>query len=452
MGRIARISNVLVVILILAGGAVLRSFMYGDLRLSIGTRDTISYISSSRAPLFSWGMFTGPRLFTTNLVYKMANGEGCELTAVSKPAEEAEEFRAIQPCFDRIALLQNMVSILCWSIFAWLFSRRLRNPFTKILSILLIQAFAFVPQIAEWDSVLGSESLTLSLLALSLGLLLELLSRITEEGAQLQPRTRFWLAAWALVFTLWVLVRDANLSAVPITIVMILVSLLFKPIRGSKPILATAALLFLLLVVGIVSTRQSPRTRFTLANSFNQYILPYPSRVAFFEKFGMPQSDTPEYQTWHEEKASMSYMLFLASHPGFVAQTMFNNIGYFTDAHTQHYYKSPELAYHGTLLTIGEFLHPKSSAVYLLDVVLFISICIAAIKRRGRDDSTWAWFAAWFFVTSAAGLLLNFFGDVSGALRHVFPSVAAFRLLFWLLPMIHMDLLLSQGDPRFHLQ
>src|SRR5215208_5081595 len=93
-------------------GAWLRGSLYGNLSLSIGNSDTPSYIDSSKASVFSEEIFTGRRLFTTNILYKLANDpQACPLPIISYPAEGKEGFREIQPCFDRIVLLQNWISI-----------------------------------------------------------------------------------------------------------------------------------------------------------------------------------------------------------------------------------------------------------------------------------------------------------------------------------------------------
>ena len=438
--------SMIVVITILITGSIFRIFLYGDLRLSIGTMDSIAYINSSRVPLLSWEMFTGPRLFTTNLVYKMANDESCGEPVISMPAAGEEKIRVIQPCFGKIAVLQNVLSILLWCIFAWVFAAKLTSHFAKILSAIVILAFAFMPQIAEWDSVLGSESLTFSLFALSLAILLEILSRTVKEGGQIQRGTKIWIAIYLIVFTLWVLVRDVNLSAVVVTLGMIIILLTFRACRRAKYLLVISFTLITLLLIGIISTKQSPRLTYTLRHSFESRIFPYPARVDFFKSFGMPDPSSPDYADWHEKKASTTYMLFLASHPRFVALTMFEYLDYFTDAHLQPYYISPELPYRNTLITVGEFLHSKTSSVYLLDTIFFLVLCLAAIKRRQPRTYAWLWFTAWIYLVSGVSLFLNFFGDVSGSLRHIFPAVATFRLSVWLFMLIFIDEMLGRKE------
>lgn len=438
----------LVVLAILVAGAAFRLKAYGDLRLSVGTRDSEDYIQASRAPLFSWESFTGKRLFGTNVLFKLAraNGPECDLSIVSKPAENNEAFRGIQPCFDRVVLIQNILSVLCWCALGWLFANRMKGAFTKILSALLIMVFAFSPQIAEWDSVLSSESLTFSLFALSFGLLIEIVLRIAEDGGEIKKATIALTVFFILVFGLWTFERDANLYTTPVTLLMLLPLLFFKPLRKSKYLVVISAILILFLFIGLASSSQSVRWHITLDNIFQLHIFPYPARMEFFQKLGMPDPQSAEYAAWRDSNAPRVYLLFLVSHPGFVASTMWANFAYFTTGHIQPYFVPKELPYRDTLVTIGQLVHPETGVVYLLDVILVLSLCILAWKKRDAITIAWTWLAIWFFLSTALTLFMNFFGDVSGALRHVTPPVAMFRLMIWVLLLVHLDLEAMRHD------
>ena len=100
---------------------------------------------------------------------------------MSYPAIGTETYREIQPCFDRIVFFQNIVSIIAWSILALVVSKRLSGGYEKILAVFLITAFGFTPAIADWDSILGSESLTFSLFAVSIALVVEVCFNIAED-------------------------------------------------------------------------------------------------------------------------------------------------------------------------------------------------------------------------------------------------------------------------------
>ncbi len=214
-------NNFTIIFILLALAAVfMRADWYGDLRLSIANSETVTYIKSSRAPLWSWKIFAGPRLFTTNIIFKTANDEQkCPVTAYSTPALGREAVRADQACFDTIALLQNFLAMFGWIFLAWTTSKWMHSPFTKIVAALVIMVFGFTPQIAEWDSLLSPESLSLSLFVIALGLMQELFLRISSSDVPFKSKSeRVLLTSWMIVFLLWIFVRDVHLYALPITL------------------------------------------------------------------------------------------------------------------------------------------------------------------------------------------------------------------------------------------
>lgn len=137
--------------------AIGRIKLYGDLGLSVPTRDTYSFVSASEGPLLSWESMTKRRLFTTNLIYTVFTPPGGFQDI--EPSVDTT-WRKIYPGYDKIALFQSLLSILGWAILALALANKIRNGYLKILSTIIILLFGFTPHVADWDSVLGSESLS----------------------------------------------------------------------------------------------------------------------------------------------------------------------------------------------------------------------------------------------------------------------------------------------------
>jgi hypothetical protein len=446
----------IIILLILATGAWLRADWYGDLRLSIANAETRSYIDSSRAPLLSWKIFSGKRLFTTNIIFKAANdAQNCPVTAYSTPAIGLEEFRATQDCFDKIALLQNILAIFGWSFLAWTTSRRMQNPFTKVIAAAVVMLFGFTPQIAEWDSILSPESLSLSMFAIALGLVQETVFRAAESEQPFDSR-REWLllTSCVVVFLLWVFVRDVHLYALPATLALMAPLFLLKKFRSTKIFAITVAVLFLFFIVGFVSARDSLRaTRYPVINSLDAYIWPHPRRVEYFRAFGMPERTSPSYQEWADVNATKAYGLFLISHPGFVTATVWEYIDHFDSDFVQPYFVTSDVKHRDALLIIGRMLHPETLAVYLVDLFLLLTLILAAGQLRTPSSSSWAWLALWFFSIAAVTLFLGFFGDTAGTRRHIMPSVELLRLFMWIFLIQQLDAFLApaaQKDAQLH--
>lgn len=132
------------IFIIIVAAIMLRLYLYGDPRLSIGMGDTTSYIQSSRAPVLSSASLTSRRLFTMNLVYHIFvnNSNNCPLPVTIDPSKQRQASLELQSCFDRIALLQNLLSMLGWSFLAWELSSRIKTSLYKILITIIILSFA----------------------------------------------------------------------------------------------------------------------------------------------------------------------------------------------------------------------------------------------------------------------------------------------------------------------
>ena len=435
----------LIIFMIFAVGIYFRSTWYGDLRLSVANAETDSYMSSARNSIFSWNIFAGQRLFTTNLIYKLANDPvGCPFTSYGKPGIGEEVERKVQPCFDKIALLQNYLAMFGWCFLGWIVASKLFNPLIKIFSATVIMLFGFTPQIAEWDSVLSPESLSLTLFAVVLGVAIELLFSI--GGSEVPFRTKkekVLLGTFLFVFLLWVFVRDVHLYAIPITLVLLVPFFFIKKFRTSKIIPITFAILFLFFIVGYLSARDSLRaTRYPIMNSLEEYIWPYPARVEFFQGYGMPEKDNPDYkqapiyQAWADKNATKAYAIFLVSHPGFVITTLWANIDLLNGDYAQPYFLTDEVKNREFLLVAGEMVNPESGVVYLL--TLFATL-ILLMQIATNKPTPWAWLGVWVFGIAIATLLISYFGDTAGLRRHIMPSVELVRLHFWVFLLPFLD-------------
>jgi hypothetical protein len=217
---------------ILAGMIIIRLTSYGDFKLSIANADTTSYVDGAAAPIISKDILIRSRLFTTNLFYYLADVQNCKIEAMSYPALGAETYREIQPCFDRVVLFQNILSILAWSILALVVAKRLIGGYEKILAVFLITAFGFTPAIADWDSVLSSESLTFSLFAMSAAFVIEVCFNIATDKKN--KKSSIFINTMAIAtLVLWAFTRDANIY----TLAVLFQSLYSPLFVGIKPCL-----------------------------------------------------------------------------------------------------------------------------------------------------------------------------------------------------------------------
>lgn len=430
---------VLLIIIVLAVSVRIKA--QGDPRLSIANNDTASYVSSSEVQLLSWDAFTGRRLFTSNAVFQLLKPDVDYEILVNGSLDTTK--RQIQPSFVNMALLQFLFSIISWSIFAVSISHQLRNVFLKILAATLILTFAFVPQIADWDSVLSSESLSFSLFALQAGLLVDLAFRFTK-GTRLTLSTVILTITWLAILFLWAFLKDAHLYGIIILMIMIsgtLISIKFRK-QGLIYLILLALTGFFLL--GWRSSGESERTQIQLINVFKSDILSDPAHVEFMQANGMPDPESTEYEQWFTTSAKNSYMRFLIFHPVYTVTNYFEDIPYAFSENIQPYFNTqPRFVLRKSLIPVGNTLHPKSSIPMAVDFLLLLVILAIVFKTKTSESKVWGWLAMWMFLSAGSNMFINIFGDVFALPRHALIATTTFRLFMWLFVIVLTDLSIS---------
>ncbi len=240
---------------------------------------------------------------------------------------------------------------------------------------------------------------------------------------------------------LWCFIRDVQIYAIAVTLILTAPLLYFHKIRRIKflvPILIIFSTAFLL---GIKTAQASDRWQLSMTHVMNYHILPYPSRVEFMVSNGMPNPESvEEYNAWLNSRANKDYGMFLVTHPGFIISTIFDLSGYLNSDFLQPYFSLEKNQFHDQMLIISEMLHPQTNGIYLLSLLLATSLIVSAITQKDKTTITWAWLAIWIFVYASISLLLSLFGDIDGTRRHIYPSVELFRLSNWIFLFVHLDL------------
>jgi len=428
----------LLVWVILAGMILVRLTSYGDLNLSVANADSGTYIQGGASPLFSQDMLTKSRLFTTNLLYYLADVQNCEIQAISYPAIRTETYRAVQPCFNEIVFFQNIFSIFAWSFLALVISRKMKYGYEKVLAVSLIAAFGFTPSIADWDSILGSESLTFSLFAVSAALMVEVAFRIpkgTEKNKSSLVLNFLTVAALAL----WAFIRDANIYTLIVLLVMSTSTLAFPIFRKNKTLLFSIAMIIVITIIGLQSAMANRRWEVPLTNVFNDLILPHPARVEFMHKLGMPSTTSPEYSSWFIRNAPKAYARFLVTHPGYVLTSFTPElVGIFSE-NIQPYFYSEQTPARMALIVVNDILHPKTHLILFLDFLLMIGFLIFIFRRNSKNFTIWVWLDLWLFLSASLTLGVGFFADSIGVTRHTLFAVEIFRLMLWSFLIILFD-------------
>ena len=308
----------------------------------------------------------------------------------------------------------------------------------KILSVVMIILFAYTPQMADWDSILMSESLTFSLFALQLAILIKLTFLIYKKQ---NSTASIYIVIWAIIFFLWTFLRDTNVFASFVLIGMIVSLLVSNKYRKNKYLLSSLAFVAAIFILGLTTSSHSTRSLVQMTNIYNDDLLRSPASVSTLKELGgMPPPDSTEYPAWFQKNSAKTLIKFMLIHPGY---PIFKIIKDFPQSFTeikQTYFKVPwQGPFRDNLMTIGDAIHPENTTPFLMDTILLFGIVYLAIKNK-NNSQPWAWVGVWLFLTAGITLIASILGDTWALNRHALFSTTIYRLFMWVFPIIIMDI------------
>jgi hypothetical protein len=415
---------------------IIRIGIYGDPALSIATNDTDSYVESSQVPLFSSEMMTGRRLLSTNLIYKVLEPkEGYQILVNGSVETHRRQF---QPGFERIVFLQLFLSMVGWGFLAWTVAEYIKNPIMKVLAAVIILLFDFTPQIADWDSILMSESLGFSLFAIQLAVMIRVVFKIYRQE---EKHLSLWVFIWAAVFFVWTFLRDTNLFASLITAGMIGMLFFAARFRNDKRLRALVVFITAIFLIGLFTSSKSTRSQVQMVNIYKDDLLRSEAAIRTLNELGMPTPYSPEYNQWFEENASTALLKFMFIHPGYPLRKISKDFPLAFTEIKQTYFNAPEqYRSREPLMHVGDALHPENTTPFLVDVLLLIGLVILAAGNGNPSSRPWLWLALWLFMAATLTLIPTILGDTWALNRHALFSTTIYRLFMWMFMIILMDL------------
>ncbi len=425
-----------------------RVVLYGRMDDSVAVQDTESYFQTAEQAAAKLSFFEQPRSPGYPLLIRLSDPSGeHELTQMAEPFFGSEPRLAVQAGTENIIRNQTIISIVCWILFMLLIVSSLNGWLTKALGAFLVLSFGFVPQVADWDSILSSESLSISLFALMLGLLVKVIPGGQREGI------RSHLAAIGLFFVnaVWIFTRDTNSYFVLLeAAVLIIVSIITWFGKNMQRVSSLLCGFFLigLFVLHQGTFRVSERWLLPLLNNLTANVFPYEERVQFFADNGMPADEktlaltgSAEYNDIYENEALLhwarlfgmqTYQKFLLSMPLWSMLQVYENLdGFFVENRQPFFYGSNEQTPHWAEKP-GNLLHPLSASVIVIDLFLLILMGIKAGRYRQRSDARLFLLLLILFLGGGLMMSIAYFGEVRSVWRHVQGGVMALRLMVWI--------------------
>lgn len=245
---------------------VLAAVAYAGLRLaaylpsSIGFYgDAEIYIAVTGEPLLSKEFLAGWRPWTVPLFYKLM--------------PDSDTARAAG---------QLVISISCWLALAAAVAWNIRRPRVRIVAFCLVLLFSLSVWITQWDRIILSESLALSLAAAVLAAWLALV----------RAPSGWTIAAVVGTTLLWVFARDSIAYVTLFAVPLVLVWVALPGRRRGRVVLATG--LAAIVAASLFAQGRSsaaPRREGPLLNVIGERVLTNPDELRYFRDHGMPLPD-----------------------------------------------------------------------------------------------------------------------------------------------------------------
>lgn len=445
----------------------LRLGSYEPAYRSVSNFDTQEFISAAKLPFFSARFFTSGRPTTMAFLYKaLAPDQGYQVTNLSSPGDFINPPLAYQPGLGAISNVQTALSIAAWLGLAWVLFRNLRHQLPRLLGPFLVLFFGFTPQLAEWDYIAMSESVSVSVFILLLALSVELSAHLGRQGS---APVRLWVG-WFVTATLAVFARDSSAYFLLVLLAAFFILLLgrrriFPKLQPRALWIALAALAILFFIQN-QTAQASVRWVNPFFNNLLAHVFPDPEHLAFFKERGLPVTEEvlalqdssftqlkffeiPYLVEWTRQHGASAYVSFIVTHPDWAWQTFVEGTRVSFTENIQPFFTRNEDVTPTWLVYLGDLLHPKDVSVLAVVSAELSLLAYLAWRSRGSSLSAIAACLIIFFIGELAMLFVSILGDASSIVRHTVGSLIPLRLSVWLLLVFIFDAaLLSPSQVR----
>ena len=421
-------------------------------------RDTLGYVKVAELPFLAPNFWAGERSFSLPLLYKL-------LGVISLNYE-------LPDTMAMVAAFQTWLSIACWTLLAGATAAHLRNRWLGPLAFALVLIFSASLEISLWDTLMLSESLSLSLFALICAGWLVWIKQLNRSK---KSWSSWLLISGQIVITiLYTFVRDSNIYFVLIGAVIISAGVIFKKIPRSSWVQTaiTTVSVVAVLVISNLNMAAGNRWQIFIYDQLALNILPDPVAREFFVREGLPISDplmaistmvgyqyqdllanAPELKsvnTWINQESKTAYLKYLISNP---ANSMFEpisnaqvlispkTIGYL-------YPRFPDLPYPRRVTLFSAVFYPNSLPIAIALLALAGTGSIVFWIRGNPQQPAWLFVSILVFSLYPL-MFLIWHGEPMEVGRHAAQIGAQLRLAGWICVALLIDgvpgLLSKQG-------
>jgi len=369
------------------GAYVLLRLVNLHVTATLGGSDSIRHLAIARRALWDAGFWSGRHPWGTPLLWKLLPGG--DVGAV---------------------IGQLAVSTVAWAVLAVMTSRSFRAPRMRLAALVAVLAFSLVWQITAWDGLLLSESLSLSLFALTLAAWMVLLRAPSWRTVGLVLAAMTW----------WTFTRDTNaylgLMILPVIGVWIM--------RSARPALPATVFVAIcaIFALSVVLAGAGKRNLDPVDDLVHNRLLINATAPAYFYGHGMPALASPVYRDWLERDGERTYIHYVASHPHYAFVEPLEHIGRWV---------SPDFRKDTTIRRIvlprplGDLLYPEGWLLYLWLVAA--AVVVTVVAARFGAELTWIVGAVTAVLAVPHGMVV-WLGSEAGLDRHALLAAVQLRV------------------------
>ena len=384
-------------------------------------QDSADYLKYAAKPFFSQEFWAGGRAWVPVLFYRVL--------------PDGNTYRSLG---------QLLVSVACWLALAIVVARCIRRPGLRLVAFALVLVFSMSTTIIQWDSVIVSESLSISLGAALVAAWLALVRRPSNLN----------IALVLLLSLLWASTRDANswvvLLTVPLTLAwMVIAWRRTGRLRGGFTPARVA------LAVGCVAIYASVVMESTNGPVYRGsdvvfHVIEYravrdPVELRYFRDHGLPARPKEyrprKYVEWVRSHGRSTLAGFLITHPRKAITAVVRDRDQVMDVSYLDHYRSRQAR---TILPepIAEIVFPRS----FQDVLFWlVAICFAAGYAARRYGAGRLWLVPVVLLAlQPIHALVAYHGDAWEVSRHSLLVGVLTRLSLLLLALFACDAFLSR--------
>lgn len=402
-------------------------------------RDTLDYNAVAGAPLRTLRFAAGAHPPTVPFFYKvLGTGDSARLAG------------------------QLIFSIVCWLGLATAVAAVLRSRGVRLAAFGAILVFSLSASVVQWDAVLLSESVSISLTAALVGMWITFLARPSP-----------WTVAGVIAVTgAWCLTRDPHAYVLLFAVVVLAASLTVRDGRRLRAV-ALAGVLIVTAVSLWSADAGYHRWQYPLQNVIALRIAADPGALEAFRDAGMPvtprfielsrsyrsgtedpflhpfSTRNPErrrdylpFQLWLADHGRSTYTKFLITHPGYVADA-------FPDL--DHVLLDPDVASYASedpprgFGFLPKLLYVPGPVLPLVLLAVALALAALAVARQG-PRRTWA-VPVFMIAVALPFAVLTWHGEVLEIDRHGLIASIFLRLGTLLLALMAIDRL-AGGRPQ----